>query len=294
MLRWSFLIGLLLIVVGCDSADFNVLDNRIVVELTLVANEPVPSARVSEVAPADDPNEFADLAVTNAQVILRTLNTELFLEHFPSTPGVYTYVGEEHLIQPGATYTIEVMVPGLSTPITGTTNVPSSLQIVNASRESGTYLSDERLVLIVTAGRSSNQNQSSFTLVTEALDVAITTGVPTVLGFIENDDDLTLEDYRISASPIITEGNFVQFPDNSIELIYPWIGVSYYGRNIIYVNAIDDNLISFLRSAEQQQGGDGAFGPSVIPNVVPTLAGAHGLFGSVARDSVRFTVFPPE
>ena len=294
MLRWSFFIGLLWMIAGCDSADFNVLDNRIVVDLTLYANEPVPWARVSEVAPTDQPNAFTDLAVTNARVILRTSSTELLFEHSPLLPGVYTYQGEEHIVQAGATYTIEITVPGLSSPITGTTNVPTSVEIVSASRESGTYLSDQQLVLIVTPGRGSNQNQSNFTLATEALDVDSSVAVPLVLGSIEDDDETTLEDFRITASPIITEGNFVKFLDQTIELIYPWIGVSFFGPNIIYVNAIDDNLTNFIRSAEQQQGGDGSFGPGVIPNVVPTLSGAHGLFGSVARDSVRFTVFPPE
>ncbi len=282
--------------IGCDSADFSVLDNKIVVELTLVADEPIPPARVSELAPTDQPNAFRNLAVTNAQVILRTGGTDLLLEPSAKSPGMYEYLGEEHTVKPGNLYELRVTVPGITAPITGMTNVPTPVEILSASRESGTYLSDEQLILKVTPGRSSDQPQSNFTLVTKALDFQESLAVPIVAGFVEDDDDdgFTLEDFRISGSPIITEGNFVRFPDGTIELIYPWIGVSFYGRNIIYVNALDDNLAGFIRSVEQQQGGDGAFGPGVIPNAVPTLSGAHGLFGSVARDSIRFMVFPPE
>ncbi len=286
------MIGVLLSVSACDSSDFSVLDNKIVVELTLVANEPVPLCKVSELAPTDLPNEFKDVAVSNAEVVLSTASTDLLLEPMDKMPGMYEYLGQEHIIEPGANYTLKIIVPDQPTPITGSTNIPTSLKIISASRESGTYLSDEQLVLVVTPGRGSDQKQSNFTLVTQALDAEMTSAVPTVLDQLD-DDDLTLEDFIVGGSPIISEGNFIKFPDNTIELVYPWIGVNFYGRNIIYVNSLDNNMTDFVRSIEQQQGGDGAFGPGVIPNALPTLSGAHGIFGSIARDSIRFTVFPP-
>ena len=214
------------------------------------------------------------------------------LEASTEKPGTYEYVGPEHIIQPGARYDLKITVPGESTVITGTTNVPTVLEILSASPEAGTYQSKEQLTLIVTPGRGSDQTQSSFTLVTEAFDVREDNLVPSAAGFLENDSDLTLEDFRLSASPIITEGNFFRFPDGKIELVYPWIGVNFYGRNVVYVNSLDRNLSDFVRSAELQQGGEGTFGPGVIPNVIPTLYGAHGLFGSLARDKTQFTVFP--
>ncbi len=284
--------GLLLAATGCDSSDFSVLDNEVVIELTLVANEPIPPARVSYLAATDQKYEFEDLAISNAEVILSTMSTELLLESSPDTPGIYTYLGTEHIVQPGAQYDLLVTIPQTASPITGTTNVPTSVEILSASRETGTYESTEQLVLIVTPGKSTDQSQSKFTLVTEAMDALLDTAVPTVAAFLDDDDELTLEDFRISGSPIITEGNFVKFPDGTIELIYPWIGVSFFGQNIIYVNSLDENLSDFIRSAELQQGG-GTFGPGVIPNAIQTLSGAHGLFGSVSRDSVRFTVLPP-
>jgi len=286
-------VGLLLIIIGCDSSDFSVLDNRIVVELTLIANEPLSSARVSEVALIGQENKFEDLAVANAQVILTTGSLTFLMEPSAQSPGLYEYLGEEHIVQPGTRYDIKITAPGLLTPVTGTTNVPTPVKILTASRESGTYLTDEQVTLKVTPGRGNDQSQSNFTLVTQALDVAPDSAVPTVTAFLENDEDSSIEDFRISGSPIIAEGNFVRFPDGTIELIYPWIGVSFYGRNIIYVNALDENMTDFTRSVEQQQGGDGAFGPGVIPNAIQTLSGAHGIFGSISRDSIRFTVFPP-
>jgi len=292
MLKRLLFLGFLLTISACDSSDFSVLDNKFVVELMLVANEPVPAARISELAPTDVPNEFKDVAVTNAEVILSTASIDLLLEPRADSLGVYEYLGEEHIIEPGGTYQIRVTIPNQSTAINGTTNVPSSLKIISASRESGTYLSDEQLVLVVTPGRASDQKQSNFTLVTRSLDAEMSSAVPTVLDLLD-DDDMTLEDFIVSGSPIIGEGNFIRFPDNSIELVYPWIGVNFYGRNVIYVNSLDNNMTDFVRSIEQQQGGDGAFGPGVIPNALPTLSGAHGLFGSVARDSIPFMVFRP-
>ncbi|MCY4158981.1 MAG: DUF4249 family protein [Bacteroidetes bacterium] len=294
MLLRSLLVGLIAVITGCDSADFSVLDNKFVVELTLIANEPLPSARVSELARIDQKNQFKDLAITNAQVLLTTGTTELFMEPSEGNPGIYEYLGKKHIVQPGTRYDLRVTIPGMSEPITGMTNVPSSVKILAASRESGTYLTDEQLTLKVTPGRGIDQVQSNFTLVTQALDAGISSAVPFVAASLEDDDELTLEDFRIGGSPIIAEGNFVTFPDGTIELIYPWIGVNFYGRNIIYLNALDDNLTEFVRSAEEQQGGNGVFGPGVIPNVIQSLSGAHGIFGSVARDSILFTVFPPD
>lgn len=292
MRRWLLYAGLLWSVAGCDSVDFSILDNQIVVELTLVANESLPPARVSTLSSAEEKDAFKNLAVTNAQVTLRTGTTNMLMEPSTAEPGVYYYLGAEHIVQPGARYDLQISVPDVQIPITGTTNVPTTVKIISASRESGTYLSDEQLTLILTPGRGSDQSQSNFTLVTQALDVKGGTVVPSVGGALEDDNELTLEDFRISGSPIITEGNFVRFPDGTIELVYPWIGVNFYGRNIVFVNALDENLSGFVRSAELQQGG-GTFGPGEIPNVISSLSGAHGLFGSLARDSVMFTVIPP-
>ncbi|MCY3630560.1 MAG: DUF4249 family protein [Rhodothermaceae bacterium] len=294
MLRRIVFTGLFLIVIGCDSTDFSVLDTEIVVELTLVASEPLPPARVSRLAPADQASQPENFAVSNAQVILSTGDKDLLMEPITDKPGSYQYLGPEHIIRPGARYDLLVTVPGVETTITGTTNVPTSIKILTASSQSGIYQSDEQLTLVLISGRSSGQSQSSFTLVTEALDVEEDGMVPSVAGLLEDDEELTLEDFRVSASPIITEANFTLFTDGTIGLTYPWIGINFYGRNIIYVNALDQNLVDFVRSAQLQQSGDGTFGPGVIPNVLPTLSGAHGVFGSVSRDRVLFWVFPPE
>lgn len=293
MCRQILFAGLLLFLAACDSADFSVLDYETVVELTLIANEPVPPARVSRIVPEDQSSDFAERAITNAEFVLSTGSTSMLLEASTEKPGVYEYLGK-HIIQPGASYDLKVTVPGVATTITGTTNVPTAVEILSASPEAGTYLSDEQLTLIVTPGRSGDQTQSSFTLVTEAFDLREDNLVPSAAGFLENDSDLTLDDFRISASPIITEGNFFKFPDGTIRLVYPWIGVSFYGRNVIYVNSLDRNLSDFIRAAELQQGGEGTFGPGVIPNATPILYGAHGLFGSLARDKTQFTVYPPD
>ncbi len=293
MWRQILFTGLLLSLVACDSTDFSVLDNETVVELMLIANEPVPPARVSKIVLVNQSSDFEERAITNAEVVLSTGSTSLLLEASTKKPGAYQYLGPEHIIQPGARYDLKVTVPGVASLITGTTNVPTVVKILSASPEAGTYLSDEQLTLIVTPGRGSDQTQSSFTLVTEALDVQEDLLVPTAAGFLEDDDELTLEDFRINGSPIITEGNFFKFSDGTIRLVYPWIGVNFYGRNVIYVNSLDRNLSDFIRSAELQQGGNSTFGPGVIPNAIPTLSGAHGLFGSLARDKTQFTVFPP-
>ena len=49
MRRQILFAGLLLFLAACDSADFSVLDYETVVELTLIANEPVPQARLSRI-----------------------------------------------------------------------------------------------------------------------------------------------------------------------------------------------------------------------------------------------------
>jgi hypothetical protein len=93
--------------------------------------------------------------------------------------------------------------------------------------------------------------------------------------------DVTLQDLRQRASPILNEENFEHLPNGELRVEFPWLAVYFFGYNEIRVQAVDENLHDFLRSQMVQQGGS-TLPPGEIPNVLEHVEGGRGVFGSYA------------
>jgi hypothetical protein len=104
---------------------------------------------------------------------------------------------------------------------------------------------------------------------------------PFVNDFLIDDED-DLEDFRVSESPLINEGNFDVNQDGTLTIKYPWIALIFFGPNRISVNAADDNIFDFVRSRDIQTRGS-TLSPGEILAIVDHVEGGTGIFGSYAR-----------
>ena len=282
--------GLFCVLSGCDSVDSDELQSDVVVEMILIADEGLPSLRLSRTIEVNETYDFSASAISNAKVRLSLRGSSIdpiaFRER-PNHPGVYAAI-KEHIVQPGGTYDLSVIIPGEVAPVTSSTTVPRDFDILSASLDTAVYQSEEQLQFTITPSRIPGRTLDYYVFVTEALDVREEQLVP----FSAADDDISLDDLRVSGSPIISEGNFDVNRDGTITIQYPWLAIAFYGPNRLRLNAIDDNLYDFIRSQSVQQGGS-TFGPGEIPNPIENLNGAHGIFGSLIRKTHILVVLRP-
>lgn len=288
--------SLIIFSTGCDSVDSGQLESDVVVELVLIADEPLPQLRLSRTAGLNEEIDFSELAIRNADVqISRRDSTQspVRMEERADSVGIYHPVIEDYIVQPGGIYDLTIRIPGDAKEISSTTTVPGRFYLITASLDTVIYQSDDRLLLTITKSSHPNRDLNYFIFLTEALDVRAEQLVPLARDIIDTDDDTTLEDFRVNGSPLVSSGNFDVNPDGTITIQYPWIGVIFYGPNRLSLNAVDDNLYDLLRSQSIQQGGS-TFATGEIPNPIENLGGAHGIFGSMARTTHIFEVLRPD
>lgn len=277
---------------GCDSVTYDNLESDVVVEMILIADEPLPPLRLSRTVGLDETLDFSAQAISEAtvQMSLRTsAQAPLLLTEKPGQQGIYYPAEDDHIVEPGGVYDLHVQIPGDSRTVTSTTIVPGRFELLSASLDSAIYQADEQLTLTLTKSTHPNRELNYFIFVTEALDVREEQLVPIAKAIMEANDDITLEDFRVNGSPLVSSGNFEVSPNGTITIQYPWIGVVFYGPNRLSLNAVDDNIYDLVRSQSVQQGGS-TFGPGEIPNPIENLVGAHGVFGSMARATHEFVV----
>jgi hypothetical protein len=289
-----FLLGGLL--AACDVTDAGEFEEEIVVEAYLVAGEPLPEVRLTRTAPVNTTYDATAQAVREAEVEVQLLDdaggvaTRYAYAERGGQPGVYEPLESEGVL-PLRTYRLEVTAPD-GARITGTTVVPDTFSILSVSADTVIYQSPQQLEVVISRSQFPGRDQTYFNIVTEALDVRADRLVPLAAEVYDGGDgEVTLENLRINGSPPFNEANFEINPDDTITLRYPWLGVTFYGPNRISVNALDDNLYDFLRSASVQQGGS-TFSPGEIPDVITRLDGALGVFGALARVQVEAVVVP--
>lgn len=285
---------------ACDSADPGDFAAEYVVESYLIAGEPFPSIHLSRTAPINQPYDFTALAVRDATVRLDVLRDDGAVEasysfrEVSDSPGVYLPDEVRARAEPLRTYRLDITTPDANDRITATTVVPDTFNLVEATLSEVVYQSSEQLELTVTRSRSPGRDQNYYIFVTEAFDVREEQLTPFAKAFFDNQEgEVTLEDLRVSGSPILNEDNYDLNADGTLTIKYPWLAITFYGPNRIFANALDDNLYDYIRSQSIQQGGS-TFSPGEIPNPLEHVEGAHGVFGSYARISFDLFVKRPE
>jgi hypothetical protein len=165
--------------------------------------------------------------------------------------------------------------------------VPDTFSVVEANAEQIVYRGGEQLAVRLTPSAYPGRAQSFYIFTTRAMDATPEQLTPLAREFF-NRGDVTIEDLRVNASPILNEEGYDQNPDGTLTVRLPWLAVTFYGPNETTISALDDNVYDFVRSQAAQQGG-GGFSPGAIPNVIEHVDGGTGVFGSLAE--ARYTVF---
>lgn len=283
----SMLLLIILIPGGCDIYEQDEYVELVVVESYAIAGRTLPDVKVSHTVPSDERYKFSDAAISNALVRIKLLGTNGSPErefHFePVSPGTYRALDRSHRVKPGASYRIEIDVNDRPEQIRGETTIPEQFRVMNNVASSYIYQSEDQLELLLSATESSvRQNIYVFNTITT--DPSVENLTPFYFDAVVNGDS-SLEEFISNSSGLINEGNFEINEDQSILLRFPWIGVAFYGENIVVTNSVDQNMADLLRSEELQLGGS-TLPPGEIPNLIYNIEGGIGVFGSLSSDTV--------
>lgn len=294
-----FLLLLTLALPACDSLPDSGTAGEVVVEAYLVAGQPLPMITLRRSVPFGGES---NTGIRDAQVRVELLREDGSVEAVQRyntyvDQGTYGYTWNGSTspmsVLPLRRYRLVAEVPGTGT-VRAETLVPGAFDLLHASADTLVYQGDDQLTFTVSRSAYPGRN-SIFVFSTESLRNPLTLrdAVPFIRGFLDrnNDgvideeiDDFTLEDLRLGSSPLLNEANYEVGPGGTLTIRLPWIAVAFLGPNRISVNAVDDNLNDFLRSADVQQGG-GTSSPGEILNILDHVDNGTGVFGSYARVS---------
>jgi hypothetical protein len=266
-----------------------------VVESYLVAKRKLPQIRLSKTMPALEYYDFAKAAVSNARVEVKLLESgpqskvmKTFI-YRNIQPGIYI-PNQAHKVLPSRTYQLHITFPGSQDVVSAYTIVPGSFRIQPGVQKSVIYQSEEQIEL--TLSESSYPGRQNIYVFNALAQNPIPENLtPLYAEFYQNSDqpeeDLML--YANNSSGIINAGNFEVHSDATTTLKFPWLGIAFYGENLIVANTIDDNLYDFVRSQSVQLGGS-TLSPGEIQNVIYHVDGGIGVFGALASDTVATVV----
>jgi hypothetical protein len=280
---------------GCDLYGQDDYVEQYVVESYLVARQPLPEVRLSTTAPFNEPYHFDERAILGAEVLIHRYSEdgirEKTYEYTEDRRGVYRTQQQDILdrVIPRSTYRLEITLPRENGHrITAETSVPDTFSVREVIRDEAFYQSDEQLEFLITRNRTNNR-QNYFIYATESMEPLEENRTPF---WREAADDIS-ELIRIRTN-IVNEENFDVNPDGTLTLRMPWIGIAFYGKNIISTFSLDDNSYDFFRSQPVQVGGGpGTLAPGEIQNIIYNIDGAIGLFGSMSVLDIEVNVLRP-
>ncbi|PIQ60957.1 MAG: hypothetical protein COV99_10160 [Bacteroidetes bacterium CG12_big_fil_rev_8_21_14_0_65_60_17] len=292
------------LLVGCDTTTESIHDAEIVVESWLIANEPLPEVYLTESVPVNEalPGGGPDVSGADVRVVRvseggtsgdATGGDILVYEPVPGRAGAYRAL-THHTVQPGATYRLDVDVPGRA-PVSAETTVPGDYDLLEAGPLDLVYRAEEQVTFRVTESFVPGR-RAVYVFSIEGLDPRPSNLTPLYLDLIYDldegdqfrDEDLDvseLDEVRINSSPPINEGSYERLPDGTLQVDLPWFAVAFYGPTRIRMSALDDNVFDFIRFRDAQAGGT-TLSPGEIPNVKNHVVNGRGLFGSMTRVEV--------
>ena len=292
-----FLVLLAALLPACDALPDSGTAGEVVVEAFFVAGEPLADLSLRRsVALGSRPNAGINDAQARVELLRADGSVEATCPYTPQTvAGRYqgTCGAAMRIVLPLRRYRLVAEVPGTGM-VRAETLVPGVFQIVTSSADTVVYQGPERLTYTVSRSAYPGRN-AIFLFTTESLlnPPTIRDAVPFVRSFLDRDNDgqiddddgdFTLDDLRIGGSPLLNEANYERNADGTLSIRLPWIAVAFLGPNRIAINAVDDNINDFLRSADVQQGGSTS-SPGEILNILDHVDNGTGVFGSYARVS---------
>ncbi len=274
-------------------------DDEVVVEAYLVAGEAFGEVRLSRLVGINQIYDFTANAVTDANVEIRKISdpaeqtTSVRYGGVRNLPGVYEPLTADR-VEPLATYELLVEIPAAGKTLRSSTTVPGDFRVVTFTPDTVVYQGEQQIEVQTTRSFYPGR-QSVFVFSTQGLDPHIPNLTPFYRDVIEPDDDEDedeLEEFLINESPPLNEEAYDLLPDGTLSITVPWLAFVFYGPNRIMMNAIDENLLDFVRSHRVQQGGS-TLAPGEIPNAINHVEGGLGVFGSYARAQIEVQLLRP-
>ncbi|MCH8496172.1 MAG: DUF4249 domain-containing protein [Balneolales bacterium] len=278
---------LTLLLSACDMYKQDAYVQEYVVDSWLVAQNELPPINLSKTAPIDVVYNRSELGVTDASIVVKEINangsTNWVQVYQHVINGRYEPIDASRFVQANTRYELEVIVGLDNHLISAYTVVPDTFSILSLNHDRLPYQGPEQFAVKLTSSDNIDR-QTYFVVSTETLDPQNAELTPFYANFDVDRDEL----YRVS-SGIFNESNQNQSGSGEIELVYPWIGIAYYGPNRIVIASIDDNAYDFIRSSSTQLGG-GTQSPGEIENLLYNVDGGIGIFGSYSKVTIDVIV----
>ncbi len=275
---------------SCESYDQDDYREIVVVESYLSSGQQLPPIHLSTTLPAEEEYNFSDAALSGGIIQVTLLHEngepEETFEYIESNEenGVYVPVDTDYRAEARRTYRLDIAFNDRNEVLQATTTIPDQIQIQNEIPESVVYQGEEQLELELAVMQQTGA-QNVFVFNTIALEASLQALTPFYRSIVEDDDDIDISEYIQNSSGLINEGNFDIQPDGTILLKFPWIGVAFYGENLVVTLSVDKNVTELVRSQEVQLGGS-TLSPGEIPNLTYNIEGGIGVFGSLSSDTV--------
>ena len=282
------LIILLLSLISCESPAYIEDDFRAqyVVNVYLIAGEPLPSVTVHKTSPADEKFNWQENNVNNAHVQIRLLNANGSVAesyHYAHRKNG-TYVSNDfEIIQPKEQYQLWVTFESGDT-LEAKTTVPGDFEVANSPDSSYVYQQENRLELVSTP--SSYPGRPAYYLFTVEANNRKTDNLTPFYKDLIREKGLWINSYYINSSDITGANNYNTNSEGNLLLNVPWSVFAFYGENKVTVNAIDNNLYETWPAIAPGLLTEGlSLSPGEMKKVPSHINGGLGIFGSLSRVS---------
>ena len=297
----------LVAVAACDTTQPSIHEAEPVVEAYLVAGEPFGQVRLTNTTNLEGNYDIATLGLGGATVrvhelgpggeIVRTVSYAAGSD----TVGIYRAAGSER-VRASTRYRLDVrLLDGGS--VSGETFVPGAFEFTSQSDLDKVYQGADQFEVNVTASAYPGR-QGIYVVSIRALDPRPRNLTPfyldAIYGIEQGDaydpdtlDVTEITDLYEASSPPINESSWEPEADGTVRIRLPWFAVAFYGPAQVEFNAIDDNLFDFFRYLTAQQGGS-TLSPGELPNILDSLEGGTGVFGSMARRTIHIRILRGE
>lgn len=274
---------------GCNPYKQDSYHQQYVVESYLIAGNSLPPVGLSTTVAANQKYNYMDEAVKGATVQIQLLNDngtpQKTYKYYMYSKGIYL-PKDSGMVQSTRKYRLTITVPDSPDTIEASAIVPKIFNVVNNPPDSVVYQSGDGISLDVTQSYYPGRQTEYIASAVAQGELDTTRLTPFYADVISRNSDTQLSDYRINNSNIINEANFTVNSDGTITINFPWIGIAYYGKNSLVLNAIDDNIYDFVRSQSVQTGGN-TLPPGQIQNAIMHVKNGIGVFGAMATDTVN-------
>lgn len=272
---------------------------ELVVDAVLLVGQPLPPLYLRRSGSAAAPYDHAALGVSGARVAIRGPEQRHAYAADPDSAGKYLPLAG-HRVVAQTTYALEIEVGDEN--LRASTTTPPPLHLHEAVLlDAGTGEPRARLKLFGEAGAAvytAPENQLRYLVgVLEARFAPVpSAGYQVALFSLDPDSAFLVEaDFleEEDRADFDRQGSSPPIADSRGRVSLPWFSVSYAGRHLFKVFALDRNWYDYTRTnPATNRGLGGGLAGDNFSRPLFHIEGGIGLFGSAAVDSLGFTVLP--